>query len=77
MDSPCVSSDNESEHSFNLDDVTCIPDDDDREPLPMEEAAARYNVHIEREEESKKERISILFQSIYKTIVLWLFSRYV
>ena len=33
MDSPCVSSDDESEESFNLDDVACIHDDDDREPL--------------------------------------------
>jgi len=33
MDSPCVSSDNESKQSFNLGDVTCIPDDGDREPL--------------------------------------------
>ena len=37
MDSPCVSSDNESEQSFNLGGVACIPDDDDREPLATEE----------------------------------------
>ena len=36
MDSLCVSSDNESEQSFNLDDVTCIHDDDDREPMATE-----------------------------------------
>ena len=38
MDSPCASLDNQSEQSFNLDDVTCIPDDDDREPLATEES---------------------------------------
>ena len=42
MDSPCLSSDNESEQSFNLDDVACIHDDDDREPLATEEEAISY-----------------------------------
>ena len=51
MDSPCVSSDNESEQSFNLGDVACIPDNDDREPLAMEEEAVRYNGNMEREAE--------------------------
>ena len=55
MDSPCVSSDNKSEQSINLDDVTCIPDNDDREPLATEEAAARYNADMEREAEIEEE----------------------
>ena len=55
MDSPCVSSDNESEESFNLDDVACIHDDDDREPLASEEEAARYNADMEREAEIEEE----------------------
>ena len=46
MDSPCLSSDNESEQSFNLDDVAYIHDDDDKEPLATEEEAARYNADI-------------------------------
>ena len=53
MDSPCVSS--ESEQSINLDDVTCIPDDDNREPLATEEEAARYNADMEREAEIEEE----------------------
>jgi len=49
MDSPCVSSDNESEQSINLRGVACIPDDDDREPLATEEVVVRYNGNMERE----------------------------
>jgi len=54
MDSPCVSSDNESEQSFNLGDVTCIPDDNDREPLATEEVVS-YNGSMEREAEIEGE----------------------
>ena len=55
MDSPCVSS--ESEQSINLDDVTCIPDDDNREPLATEEEAARYNADMEREAEIEEVKV--------------------
>ena len=55
MDSPCESSDNKSEESFNLDDVACIRDDDDREPLATEEEAARHNADMEREAEIEEE----------------------
>ena len=40
---------------LNLDDVTYIPDDDDREPLATEEEAARYNADMEREAEIEEE----------------------
>ena len=46
IDSPCLSSDNESEQSFNLDDVACIDDDDDKERLATEGEAARCNADI-------------------------------
>ena len=55
MDSPCSSLENESEQSFNLDDVACIHDDDDKEPLATEEDAARYNAEMEREAEIEEE----------------------
>ncbi|XP_067024276.1 P2X purinoceptor 7-like [Acropora muricata] len=55
MDSPCLSSENESEQSFNFDDVACIHDDDDKEPLATEEEAARYNADMEREAEIEEE----------------------
>lgn len=53
--SPCVSSDNESERSFNLGHVACISDNDDREPLATEEEAVRYNGDMEREAEIEEE----------------------
>ena len=40
MDSTCESSDNESEESFNLDDVACIHDDGDKEPLKKRQLGA-------------------------------------
>ena len=55
MDSPCLSSENESEQSFNFDDVACIHDDDDKEPLATEEEAARYDADMEREAEIEEE----------------------
>ena len=55
MDSLCLSLDNKSEQSFNLYDVACIHDDDDREPLATEEEAARYNANMEREAEIEEQ----------------------
>jgi len=43
---------NLSEQSFNLGDVTCVPDDDDREPLATE---VRYNGNVEREAEIEED----------------------
>jgi len=55
MDSPCSSSENESQQCFNLDDVACIHDDDDKEPLATEEEVARYNADMEREAEIEED----------------------
>lgn len=53
--SPCLSSDNESEESYNVEDVMSIPYDDQSEPLATEEDSAAYNAEMEREAELKQE----------------------
>ena len=45
----------ECEQKFSLDDLTCIPDNDDWEPLATEVEAVRYNADMEKKEEIEEE----------------------
>lgn len=49
MGSPCASLDNESEETFDTENVASIPYGDDSETSTTEEEAAKYNAEIERD----------------------------
>lgn len=46
MGSPCASLDNESEETFDTENVASIPYGDDSETSTTEEEAAKYNAEI-------------------------------